>query len=340
MCVKEGEAEALHRTRLDRSKYGLKVAAILGAVCAAEGLLISEGVLNYKDPKVIVPAVATVAAASGAGRWLGGKLKSKKTEEESKPNYDLSPEELKSLETELVDDVDKISKEGKFKHKKPGFYAVWLASDNKYTNILRTNEAGYFPEVKELTDDVEDETTFLAMVDTRKETRRVVHATTVSGISKDPEKLRNEGKSGFITIDELIDLGNFTAAEFQQYYNDHNIDVQSSIAVDTNFRVGKVSEGVDGLQTADLAYLAVFQLGSRQETGENENAIFASINRHTIISFRRLGLQVEPLMGRDDLITPESKHGKNFFPVMIPYNKHNVDLFKAMNYVVPEISLT
>ncbi|HEY5267856.1 MAG TPA: hypothetical protein VII94_01835, partial [Candidatus Saccharimonadales bacterium] len=100
------------------------------------------------------------------------------------------------------------------------------------------------------------------------------------------------------------------------------------------------SEGIDGLKVPDLAYLAASQLAIRQKTEGKDNAVFASINRVQILSLRRLGLQVELLMGRDNFITSEASLGKNYTPIMIPYNEQNVELFKAMDYIVPEINLT
>jgi len=338
MTAKEADQAASTRTKEDRRRYGLKVAGVLGAMCTAQGLLYSEGILNYKDPKVIVPVVASTMGFQAVLSKLRGKIKRAKDEQESSPRYDLTCEELSALEEKLLKEVDRLTK--KPLHKKAqGIYGVWIPSRNKYANILRTNEAKYFPEVSELTDEVEDETLFLAMVDTRTESRRVVHATTISGVEQGNNSSQ-PNSSGFITIDELIDMGNFTAEEFREYYRGHEIDTFKSISVDTNFRVGQKVKRIDGIKTADLAYLTVFQFLDRQKPEGATTAVFASINRASIISFKQLGLEFEPLMGRSDLVTPESLEGKDFLPVMIPNNTHNSELFKKLGFQVPEISLT
>lgn len=340
MTAKEGEEAAKARTHTERLKYGLKTAAVLGALCTAQGVLYSEGILNYKNPEIIAPVVGATVGFQVAANKLRGRLGRKKEAEEAQPRYDLSQEELQGLETELVKKVESRTKSGLLRRRQPSVYATWLASDSKYANILRTNEANYFPEVKELSGAVEDDTTFLAMVDTRKESRRVVHGTTISGLNKDAAKPEAEGKSGFTTIDELIEMGNFSVQEFNDYYAQQGIDLAQSISVDTNFRIGESAEPVDGLKTADLAYLTLFQLLERRASEGTMPAVFASINSDSIRSFQRIGLKVEPLMGRDNLITPESRQGQDFHPVAIPLNEEARALFKGMSYSVPEVTLT
>jgi hypothetical protein len=344
MLAKESEPDANERTHQERRKYGLLTAAVLGGICTAQMALYTEGAgsLLEGDPKVTAAVAAVGVGSYGWLRRTRNHAKAEKAAQESIPRYDLSEKELKLLEEDLVADVEKESRQGFLRRKQPGVYAVWMKPDNRYVNILRTYEAGYFPEVKEVTDDIEEETLFLAMVDTRPGAKRVVHAATVSGVRKDaPEILAVEGKTGFTTIDALIQEGNFTAEEFGAYYADRGVDTTHSMSIDTNFRVGDKAEKVKGIGISDLTYLALFDQ-FLMHTPEGANAAgFASINRVSMLSFKKLGMQYEPLMGRTDFVTPEEKDGKEFHPIMIPLTPDIRALFAGLrDYKAPEINLT
>lgn len=338
MTAKEADILSEERTFGNRAEYGVKVAGILGAICTAEAYLVAEGIVDYKDPRVVAPVIAGLVGLFTIMNKVKKKVTRKTEVIETLPNYELNPEQYAGFEDELVSLVEKKTAKGLLRKKQEGVYAVWMPSDHKFANLARTKEAEYFPEVKEIDEDYEDETVFLALVDTRKGSKRVVHASTVSGINGSREHLETD-KTGLTTIDELIEEGNFTADEFRAYYSDRDIDLDGSFSVDTNFWVGEKAEKFDGLKTSELAYLSLFQLIKSKHVDNKINAIFASVNMESIESFKRLDLQVEPLMGRTDLTTPESKDGKEFVPVVIPYNKHNVGLFENIGYTIPELSL-
>lgn len=342
MTAKENETEIENRNYQDRRNYGLKIAGLVGAICTAQGVLYGEGLTNVDNPKVIIPVASVVVGTTYGMNKLKRRLKNM-SEELQNPNYQLSEEELRSLEHELVETVQLASKNLLAEDddvQKDDIYATWLPSTSKFTNILRTHEASYFPEVAELPIETEANSTFLAMVDTRPEYKRVVHATTVSGIdSEQVGEERKNGRTGFITIDDLIEEGNFTSEEFLDYYKNMGIDLNRSFSVDTNYRIGEKTTNDDGLSSPDLAYLTLFQLLRSRTLGSVTTAIFASINKDSIDSFKRIGLEYEPLMGRTDLVTSESREGKDFLPVMLPWSKSNRDLFKSMDYTVVELDL-
>lgn len=254
-----------------------------------------------------------------------------------RPRYDLTPEECAELEGDLLGIV-----EGQYPEE--GVCAVWINPYHRFANLIRAKEAEFFPEVEEVSEQDESNTLFLALVDTRPGSRRLVHGATITGVpyeGETPESvLPNEAQStGFITVDSLIELGNFTAQGFQDYYKEKGIDLDNSFAVETNFRVGDKVEPYQGVQIADLAYLTMFSLIQRK--GINEGvAVFASINRASITSFGRVGLEYEPLMGREDMKTPEAALGLDYLPVAIPLNENNRAMFEMMSsFNLPEISL-
>ena len=251
----------------------------------------------------------------------------------SPPRYDLTPEELRSLELDLVNEIKESNPE-------EGIASVWIGPNHKYANILRNHEAQLFPEVTELPQDIEDRSLFLALVDTRNSEDRVVHATTISGVlgrkagEPNPDDPEGPVTSGFIVIDDLIEMGNFTPEEFWSYYKDAGIDLSSSMSVETNFAVGERVEKYNGLSTPDIAYLSLFRLLERRATNLGTAVVFASINDRSINSFKRVGITCSPLMGRADLVTSESLEGLDFKPVVIP---NNASIFSSIDLVIPEL---
>jgi hypothetical protein len=182
--------------------------------------------------------------------------------------------------------------------------------------------------------EVEDNTVFLALVDTRDGQDRVVHATTISGY----EDTASESATGFIVADDLAEMGNFTPEEFREYYQKKGYDLSKCISVETNFKVGDKAPLVNGMRTVDIAYLSVFKMLMSKEPELGGAAVFSSINRASIVSFGRRGLKCEPLMGRDDLVTSESVHGLVYKPVAIPYNEASRHVFE-MEYPIELIRL-
>lgn len=251
------------------------------------------------------------------------------------PRYDMGAEELASLEAELVNEVKGLYPDN-------GIVGVWIAPDHKYANVLRSTEASLFPEVSDLPQDIEDRSLFFTLIDTRDGTDRIVHSTTLSGVvgrgagEPSPDDPDGPVSSGFIVIDDLIEMGNFTPEEFWDYYSSAGIDLERSIAVETNFRVGDRVDDFEGLGTSDIAYLCLFRFLESRAKDLKEAVVFASINDKSINSFERVGIKCSPLMGRTDLITSESQSGLDYKPVTIP---SNAEIFKSIDIPVPQIYL-
>ena len=252
------------------------------------------------------------------------------------PRYDLDPDQFNALEAGLVDDVRGGANS-------EGITAVWLGPGHRYANIIRTQEARLFPEVHESSAADEDKTVFLALVDTRPGSSRVVHGATVCGAGALDEggssAVAAAVSTGFITIDNLIDLGNFSAYEFESYYTSRNIDLTRCLSVETNFRIGQRVPHAWGLSTATIAYLMIFRFLVRCGAGRNRAVVFADVNRVSRISFQRTGIIYAPLMGRTDLVTPEAALGRSSFPVTLPIDDTFHELFLAMRADVPEVFL-
>jgi hypothetical protein len=245
------------------------------------------------------------------------------------PNYDLSHEELQGLQNELVSEVKNQITE-------PGVVAVWIQPESKYANIIRNHEAGYFPEVKDITAEEEVNTTFLALVDTRPEEQSVVHGATLTGAKGLSNK---EDETGLYTVDALIERGNFSAEEFRKYYAEKVINIDKCVAVETNFRIGERAVKFNGFKTADLVYLAVVQLLEQKKSPEDHTGVFATLNGLQRESFRRIGIPYELLMGTDKMNTPEAEMGVDSRPVFIPYNEIVQNIFDSMGFNLPEVTL-
>ncbi len=247
--------------------------------------------------------------------------------------YDLRPNEIELLESEILEAAKNI--------KPNGMVCAWIAPRHKFSNLLRTYEAQKFPEVTQLPDDIEDRSLFLALIDTRRGVERVVHSTTISGLigRKAGELLDQDGNphetSGFIVIDDLVEMGNFTNEEFWQYYSSRGVDLSNSMSVETNFRVGERVDKLDGLSSSDIAYLCLFRLLKSRSKNLSKSVVFASINGDSIHSFERVGIRCEPLMGRTDLRTSESQQGLEFKPVAIP---SNAEIFDYIDLDVPQLT--
>lgn len=249
------------------------------------------------------------------------------------PNYDLGPDQLHGLEAELVD----VARLGAGS---AGVTAVWIGTEHRYANIIRTHEARLFPEVHDSSAVDEDKTLFLALVDTRPGSSGVVHGATVCVGALDEGSVSDTAvHTGFITIDNLIDFGNFSAYEFRRYYAARNIDLTNCLSVETNFRIGQRVPNVWGLSTSTIAYLIVFRFLVRSGARRHRSLVFADVNRASSISLQRNGIKYAPLMGRTDLVTPEAALGRSSLPVAFPVDDALHDVFLTMQADVSELFL-
>ena len=355
MAVKQRENP--NRSLQEARKHGLLTAAWVAGVCAVEGAMISEGIGGYADSKKIAALVAATGVFIAIPKWAKKQLNKRNDNNEhtqnidhelpikidkdktnnTLPKYDLTPEELNELEEGLIN----LAKE---KYPEDGLVSIWISPKHKFANLVRVHEASYFPEVEEVSEEDENHTLFMVVVDTRPASNRIVHAATVTGVSYKSENEtlvdgpdQTDKMTGLYTVDSLIELGNFTAKEFYDYYENKDIDLKKSIAVETNFRVGESVEKYNGFRPSDLAYLTFFKMVEKRNPETDKAMIIATINRAQAISFQRVGIAYEPLMGRSDLRTEESLLGKDSQPVALIYNATNIALFKRMGLQLPEI---
>ncbi len=247
----------------------------------------------------------------------------------SLPRYDLSVEELTELEYLLVQAVLEDSPE-------PGIAAAWIRPEHLFANVIRCKEARLFPEVAEISQADEERSLFMALVDTRPEVRHVIHAGTVSG-SRVLPNTRSDHSSGMITIDSLIDIGNFTLQEFRDYYLKRGLNLETCIAVETNFRIGRRAKPWKDLDLTHISYFTYFTEVLRQGGVLGTFAIFATLNRAQINSLQRIGLNFEPLMGREDMKTPEEALGIETLPVVFYDDPTTHQLLAAMDIGLHEI---
>jgi hypothetical protein len=334
------------RNLRENIRSGIRTASAIAGVCAVEGYALTSSAnevirgvekgAEQMRPEYALPAVA----ALGGLKILINRAKEKATK--VKPRYDLSPKELKKLEKKLVDKA-KATANG------TGACAAWLPHDHPYANIIRTHEGSLFLDdgVNDFPEEAEAKTLQLALINTQPGNERVVHGATLmgpalNGNGRSVEELIDEEKTtGFETIDALVRHGNFTAEEFAQFYRSRGVDLEQCVSIETNFKIGENTE-LQNIPSAYLAYLLMFKRATRQtESGKIEGGVFASINEPSIKSFEKFGLKVEPLMGQEDLETPESKLGKEYKPVFIPPAPENCALFELLesNIELPQLVL-
>lgn len=330
-------------------RHGLLTAAWVAGVCAVEGAMISEGAINYDDPVKLGAALIGVGAFLAIPKWVKRAINKSSVESPQpddehttvdsnvEPRYDLTPEEMSELEAELV--AETLQRSGV-----EGMVATWISPTNKLANLIRMHEKSYFEEVSEVTAEDEEQTLFLAIVDTRPNAMRVVHGATITGISYDSQAKEfaihpdmSDGMTGFYTVDSLIERENFTAQEFVDYYQERGINPAKCIAVETNFRIGERAEDFHGVGTADLSYLTFFDLLRENGAELNKAVVFASVNHASLSSFERVGIQFEPLMGRSDLDTEEAELGKESLPVAIDYDDNVAALLTALDIKLPQL---
>ncbi len=248
------------------------------------------------------------------------------------PRYDLSPEELGAIEASMVEDAKARFGET--------VSVAWVSPEHPYCDFLRTHEARYFPEVVETDPEYDLNQVYLAIVDTRSGQDKVVHAASVMRLRS---ILNNDGtessdRTGLYTVDSLIGLGNFTKEEFLAFYRDQGIELDASIAVETNFKITDNFEPFFGMgSSADLAYLTLFNTLIANNAPIDKTVVFATINTKQIKSLERVGIDVVALMGRTDFRTEEEEHGVFSMPVTILVNQKTHDIFSSLGLELPEL---
>ncbi len=245
-------------------------------------------------------------------------------------DYNLSAEVLTQIEHQMIRDARSVASEG--------VVIAWVDPTHSYSNFMRTKEAEHFPEVKETDIYYELNQVYLVIIDTRGE-GSVAHATTINfyDASEDTEDDQAKQRTGFYTIDSLIEHGNFTREEFITHYVNKGIDLNTAISIETNFKINPDMPEYQELGSADLAYLGILQWLLRQNWDHETITLFATINEKQIRSLERVGIGTALLMDRSDFRTEEEELGKFSVPVTIDF-KNGRDVLSLIGFRLPEIT--
>ena len=239
------------------------------------------------------------------------------------PDYNLSEEQIRALEADIALRLKAEVGENE------DLYSLWVNPNSEYANIARTNEKKYWKYMPEIMSEHEDQSLFLMIYDTRGDRNEVIHGTRISGFT--PDGLREDNtQTGLIIIDDIINSSQgLTAKKFRDYYIDRGIDLMKCITVESNVAIAR-SKRYNGLHTPDLAYLSIFKNLVARGGQPNDSYVFAVINRPTVLSFERIGLEYEHLAGMENLRTPSTpgNFDDDFIPVGIPHNDKSHKLFE------------
>jgi hypothetical protein len=124
-------------------------------------------------------------------------------------------------------------------------------------------------------------------------------------------------------VRDMIADGEITGQEIHDYYLQHGIDLDGSVSIETNFRIGDHAPRRYGvLAMADIGHLAFY----KHAFGDRNNqsvATFAHINKATEHSIGRIGITIEPFAGRNDLKTPAGpgspeRYDSKYHPTAMP----------------------
>lgn len=245
--------------------------------------------------------------------------------------HDLSPTEYADGEALLVGQIEaELPVEGLF--------TARIDPRHPFADLVRTVEHDQFHEVAALMTPYEPSFSFIAIIDTRRETRRIVHAFRI-GL---PQLDGVRALTGLALLDDIIKSGQGVTFEaLWAYYSGRGMDLTRAISVETNFRVGDRTESpIDGVRVSDFGYLSVFYLLQERSAP----VIFAHQNLQALASLGKLGLEYEDIAGRAGLQTPSIDdeglpyYDDEYTPLAIPASDHNVQLFKALSsFAVPEL---
>ncbi|MCX6728056.1 MAG: hypothetical protein NTX11_04575 [Candidatus Saccharibacteria bacterium] len=214
---------------------------------------------------------------------------------------------------------------------------AWISAGHPYSNFARTHEARIWSEAGDVDPLYDLNQDYLVIVDTREDDGVIAHAASIMWPRERPESDQDPQITGVYTIDSLISRGNFSLADFYDFYDEHGVNMRESIAVETNFKLDPDFEPFNGLGTAELTYLTVVNtvIGNGSKVGST--VAFATINESQINSFERVGVSVQNLMGRDEFSTEEGELGIVSKPVAIELTQETHDLFQGMALILPSI---
>jgi hypothetical protein len=341
------QAQDPTRSRAENVRLGIgnSAAVSFGVAPLVYGVSKTAEVVGWENLTVSSLALAGIAATyhrvrkfRRAAQAEAAAASSEETEREAAlPRYDLSVEELAAIDLELAEKVrqqvgNKVC-------------AVWLRGDDPRANAVRTREAELFPELPELMGELEDSSSFLAIVDARRSAGdgRIVRGTRVTG-----SMYRNDPENGDVVEDNglikgLVDSGQITAEEVREHYDGTGLDLTKSASIESNFRVGDRVPRVRGVPLAHLAYLAMVQHSiKRMGSDGGDGSLVAHVNDATISSFNRLGIRHLPFAGREDLLTPSAagEFDDKYKPVVYTYDEKTRKVFKRLSRLaLPELEL-
>ncbi len=343
------------RTAEHNRRYGLWTSAWLAGACAVQGAAMSEGIDLASNNTKLAAGAASVAAVGATGGWLKRRLSKRNITEkedstkmapetekmpntqEHPPRYDLDEQEYALLQDEFVKSIEA-------KTDKLDVYGAWLPSDHKYANLVRAAEAKIFPEIPEIMEPFEQSSVFLALVDTRPEARRIVHAFRLSwpGFAEDSSQEENaDDPLKIVLLKDIIDSNQGLDAEsVSNYYKSRGIELSQCMSVETNFRIGSKVSTESGAPVSQLGYISIFAGINRQGNINNKAAIFAHLNEPAVKSLGAVGIEYEPIAGKKGLKTPtvgDVEFDEKYEPVCIPASAHNMAIFTNLTPLAPRI---
>lgn len=305
------------RTKADDIRTGTIAALGVAAVTAAQTGPVAAGAEAIGTPGLVgavgMALIGAVAAKQAIDERRSARAERRAGERASlapdddtetthnvAPRYDLSHEELRELESGIVEKAKTAKGIGL-----PGLTAVWIEGNSEHANFMRTHENEMFPEdhVPDLFADHEESSKFLALVDTRGGRNRVIRGTRFTT----PRVAEEGGASKMAMIEGMVESGQVTEEEFTEYYRKRGVDVNECLSIETNFRIGdRVPRALGFIPAASLAYFTAYNYAVRGDRSSRNVAIFAHINQASVNSLEHLGVDTEPLMDDEALWTPDA----------------------------------
>lgn len=333
------QALAPSRTQAENRAHGLKTAALTTAMAAPVNLAVAEGISDVSPTKVAVAGLAVAGLFAVRSKFMS-RMKARGEAARAvaasgdeaaratipvEATYDLTEQQCNVLERDLV--AMATEQHGR------KVTAVWIENGHPLANLVRTREQQAFPDIdtQGLFGEYEGSSTFVAMVDTRKGAKkgRVIRGSRLTGRklvddgTEPSHDIRRDGGSNMAMVRDMITDGEITGQEVYDYYRSHGIDLDGSVSIETNFRIGPHAPRRFGvIPMADLGHLTFYQ-HAYGDRNNQDVAVFAHVNDATVHSIGRIGITVEPFAGRNDLQTPagpgsERRYDDKFHPVAMP----------------------
>jgi hypothetical protein len=251
-------------------------------------------------------------------------------------NYELSEADYAFEESRIVASIEAQTT-------KPDIYTVWLHPEHPGANLVRTEEAREFKEMPELMAPFEEGCMFLALFDTREGAKRMVYGSRLSWPDfGESENVSNDDPLNIAFLKGVIESEQGVITEdVAEYYTAQGVKLSECVSVESIFDAGdQVKTGYEGLTVANLSYIEMYAALSKRNNPDGMVGIFAHMNRASLYSLGRMRAEIQPLVGREDLLTPTigpGKFDKKYRPVFIPVNQRNVDVFEPLLPLAPQI---